>query len=295
MNFELKVRGRYRIDVIKPSGEKVVAADWFDNLITDSGLDLIGSSGSYLNACAVGTGSATPANTDTSLGAIVADSNVIIETDSGSDISGGFSYTRRTYEFSAGEAAGNISEVGISANFSNSPIFSRALIKDPYGNPTTITILSDEVLQVTYECRIYWPTGQFSGATTGGIAWTAQAIRVASSSYWSNPGSRVLLAGYQYCKAYTGGLPSDGDIENSLPEGTGYSMSSGTTDAYIPGTYEITGEMFWDLSSANDTLKTFMFKIVGGGAWAFELDSQTINKTSNDELRVRFRVGWGRY
>ena len=61
-----------------------------------------------------------------------------------------------TFRFGQGVAAGNLTEVGIRSDAGpNSALFSRALIVDSGGNPTTLTILSDEYLDVTYELRFY--------------------------------------------------------------------------------------------------------------------------------------------
>lgn len=69
-----------------------------------------------------------------------------------------------TYEFDIGQIVGNISELGITVNESvlnnpnsgsinyrtNNTVHTRLLIKDTQGNPTTISVLADEQLRVTY-------------------------------------------------------------------------------------------------------------------------------------------------
>lgn len=151
-----QLAGRFMIKAVKADGTERVLADWFDNLILDSGLNRAGTGG-IINGIAVGTGTSTPIATQTALDALVAYTTTTTGSDvSGQDLTNLFMYLRRTYRFGAGVAAGNLTEIG--AGWSSTSMFSRTLIKDGGGNPTTITVLSDEYLDVTYELRVYWPT-----------------------------------------------------------------------------------------------------------------------------------------
>lgn len=77
-------------------------------------------------------------------------------TESGWDDSGGFGWTRTTKTSPRGAAAGNISELTCGWGNNNVSAFARALVRDAEGNPTTITILPDEVLTLTWELRRWW-------------------------------------------------------------------------------------------------------------------------------------------
>src|SRR5690606_31940294 len=49
--------GRFKLEAERPDGQRRLLADWFPNLITNAGLNRIGTSSGWLTACAVGTGS----------------------------------------------------------------------------------------------------------------------------------------------------------------------------------------------------------------------------------------------
>ena len=150
--FNMVVRDAKTLEVKRETG-------WFQNLITDVGLETIGTRSAF-SGCQVGTGSATPAVTDTILQARRAATSTQTP---GGDQTSPFSTTspywsgyRRTYRFAEGVAAGNLTEVGMSITPSAPwEVFSRALILDNAGNPTTLTVLLNEVLDVTYELRTY--------------------------------------------------------------------------------------------------------------------------------------------
>lgn len=154
------VAGRFKMEAFRVDengnevpGSRRLAADWFDNLIVNAGLNRMGTNGDYLSNCLVGSGSADPLPTDTQLQARVASSNTINTTVNGNNASPRYGWKRNTYRFAVGVAAGNLSEVGV--GWSSTACYSRARILDGSGNPTTITVLGDEVLDVTYELRSY--------------------------------------------------------------------------------------------------------------------------------------------
>src|SRR5690606_35005019 len=59
-----------------------------------------------------------------------------------------------------GAAAGNVSELTACYAANNTSAMARAVVRDEMGNPTTITVLSDEVLSVTWEWRKWWTVSQ---------------------------------------------------------------------------------------------------------------------------------------
>lgn len=160
IDMPLSVAGRFKIEANKlgENGEVVstrIAADWFSNLITNQGLDLMGTGSidQIVDRCRVGSGSTPPAVTDTALVAQVATVLSPSKTWGFTTSAPYYNWFRMVYTFPVGAAAGNLSEVGIGSSGAN--LLSRALIVDGTGTPTTITILADEQLVVTYEFRIY--------------------------------------------------------------------------------------------------------------------------------------------
>ena len=67
----------------------------------------------------------------------------------------------RTNSFSLGGVVGTISEIGL-ATSSGTRFIAGQLIKDEFGSPTTLTILSDEQLIVTYTLVLTFPDGSGS-------------------------------------------------------------------------------------------------------------------------------------
>ncbi len=150
--LELGLQGRYKFIATKEDGSQRVLSDWQDNLILDGGLDRIGV-GSSWDRCQVGTGSTAPANGQTALSSLLASTTSVTAQTAGTNSpTNTYAWARRTYRFDLGAAAGNLAEVGVGWS---GGLFSRALIKDELGNPTTITVLSDEYLDVIYEIRAY--------------------------------------------------------------------------------------------------------------------------------------------
>ena len=119
-----------------------------------------------LEYCQVGTSSTPPTVSDTALGSRLAISPKSGVTYSYSYASSaGTGYWRQvacTFTFSVGAVVGNISEVGV-ANWENSALLSRSLIKDSEGNPTTITLTATDQLKVKYSIRRTQPTTTTSG------------------------------------------------------------------------------------------------------------------------------------
>lgn len=152
------------------TGVDVVTGEtgWFNNIITNNGKnDFAATAYTGISAyCHCGTGSSAEAATDTALGTFVASTNTVQDSSEAIESSAPyFASLTKTFRFGEGVAEGNIAEVGISTQATTGDLFSRSLVKDGGGSPTTITVLSDEWLDVTYEFRMY-P----DGVTAGGAA-----------------------------------------------------------------------------------------------------------------------------
>lgn len=188
---ELKseLAGFFKFEAVNAeTGEKRLLADWHKNLITNAGLERMGSQ-PVIQRVQVGSGQTAPSVNDTALVSFVAQTS----STQGSRVYGAttiapfYGFGRQTFRFPMGAAAGNLSEVGILDNGSGAPLFSRSLIRDGNGNPTTITVLANEFLDVTYEIRIYAPTAdvtsqfQLDGTTYN---CTLRAARCGDAAWW---------------------------------------------------------------------------------------------------------------
>ena len=170
-NVNVKRNGYYGIKVFKASGEEVKekSVNKVENTITDNGAyhSLFSSYSSQIFDtlyCATGTGTTERTTDSTGLGNLIdvasngvgasrgPDSNNTEEVDNG-DGTTTISVTR-VFTFDLGAINGNISEVGLytssSLTYYSTVFIAGQLIKNEFGEPTTITLLEDEQLQVTY-------------------------------------------------------------------------------------------------------------------------------------------------
>lgn len=300
-HFHHEVAGHFRLEVVRPDGTRRVVAE-FDNLITDWGLDRMGANSDWLTACHVGSGNAAPANGDTALGNRIATTSNVVSNSAGRASSAPYyAWRKRVYRFAAGAAAGNLAEVGIGiSDTSGSYTFSRALIRDGMGDPTTITILADEILDVTYEFRFYAPSADATGAVTDPETsishnWTGRAARVTDGDWWHiNPAGTSMRENFSENnfspKAY------DGDIQAVTQEPSGTSDTiGGAPDPYTAGNYYTDMVFALGLADANFTPAGVgaVFVRHGIGSYQLSFDPKPA-KTADDELTLTTRVSWSR-
>lgn len=284
-------------DPLKPSKQ----LPFFHNLVLDAGLDRL-SVGSAIGVVCVGSGNSTPVATQTSLDSFIASTTQI----NGSDERGNQTSTppfhvwaRRTYRFREGVAAGNLSEIGIGWTVSN--LFNRALIKDASGNPVTITVLSDEYLDVIVELRMY-PQQTISSVLnlhdkSNNIVSTHT---VTGSCFIAESGEFSL--GKVELKRYTQGLrihsgPKNAPVSASPSTPIGdISMSNS-----YPTPRECVGVAVVALNAAVGTHRSFYTAIQNlvtlntytiGYKW--EIDPP-IEKTNQQEITYTCSLAWGRY
>jgi len=296
------VAGKYRLRVGREGEAPRIDTGWFDNLVTDAGLNYMGGNANWLDACQVGTDNTTPANADTALGAYVAGTTT--QTDVTRAAQGSAPYygsTTITYRFPSGTFAGEaLAEVGIGTASSGGTLFSRALITDGGGSPTTVTVLADEFLDVTYQIQIVPPTGDItvSDVTDSGPAGTVHSITLRASEVttfgsWEVGinGDQVALVAGNTLKAYDGAI---GAITTD-PAGTSEIITSISNDAYSNLSLERTASISFDLDDANfgTGLKSIKFKFDSGGSWQAEFDP-VISKTATDTLSIDVSVSWTR-
>lgn len=191
------VEGHFTLFINREDGSRDQVAD-FKNLILDVGLDAAMTAGSLdaqMLACRVGGGSTPPAVTQTTL------VNHIGST-TGQYQARAFSFsspvaTRTTYfRFGAGAAAGNLSEVGVAPAASGN-MWSRALILDTLGQPTTITVLPTETLDVVYTLRLTLSTAAVPGSfvISGTTHTTNQYLKATPQLVTADVFSRAMFAG----------------------------------------------------------------------------------------------------
>jgi len=293
------VRGFYRIEAVKPDGTRREIGGWFENLITNGGLDRMGDQSDWLTFCQVGSGSVDPTFAGSTLTNRVAGTSNSPSTVSGSQASSPyFTWRRNVYRFNAGTATGNLSEIGIGWA-SSGGLFSWSLIKDTDGSPTTITIQSDEILDVTYEVRMYPITTDSTGVLN--IAGTDYNYIVRAANVTSNnntTGWEIAQNGTS-ARSVGGGTGATRTGEGSIGLITGSSggavnRDGGSTSAYVAGSYENTAQFTWNIGSSNFATGIGSIRWIHG--WGnFQIGfTPKVPKTNTDVFTITVKHTWAR-
>lgn len=300
--------------------EPTLRTPWFDNLITNAGLDQLGdtSSGyvSSLKYCRIGTGNTAPSNSNVNLVAQVGATNTAgLGAGVGISVDGTYIYNRVSRRFNAGTINGvNLAEVAM-ARAATGDVFSRALITDALNNPITIALDSDEILDVVYELRAYLPVqDQTFDVTIDGVATTVTqrystktAQIVAFAGWLGYP--FMMAAGVSewslYGVAYeTQTLVAAGAGMDS-PFGGTSQCNSIAYSTYVSGTYTRTATLTYNITNANFTTGIGSL-YVGTGygvdgreqcAWpavGYSFSTK-LNKSSTRKAVVAVSISWGRY
>lgn len=303
--------GRYKLVAHKADGTSRVVADWFDNLILNAGLERLGTGG-VVGTCVVGSDSTPPAVGQSSLFALVASTTTQQLLVTGTAPDNSYAFYRKTFRFAIGVAAGNLSEVGV--GWTNTDLFSRALIRDDLGDPTTITILADEVLDVIYEVRLYVPTSdQTFVVNIAGVdyTFTLRPGMVSGSGgpyysgHWHNDLRTFLEDGHvltgpsvtgKVFFAYGNGATMNavtGSLSGSvLTNELSASLKTEFLSAYVPGSYERGMRMTFDLNDGNAAFGGFMLYTMTGTYQC--VVSPNIPKDNTKILKIDFTVSWAR-
>lgn len=303
MKIKMALEGRYRIEAFKTDiegfevpGTRKVVADWFPNLILDAGLDRIGSNADYLMECRVGSGATPPAVGDTALQSLVASTATSVSDTNGAQATAPYyGWFRKTYRFGTGVAAGNLSEVGVGWIGGANPLFSRALILDPGGTPTTISVAADESLDVTYEIRTFVPVADASGTVDlGGVTydWVSRASQATTAGRWAMGGVGRIV-NLVSAALYNGVM---GPVTGQ-PSGT-VSIVTATRLGYTPGSYAIGFTINAGLTQGNISGGIKSIRLDSGGnaglsAYQVEFDP-AIPKDGTKIFSLTIQVSWAR-
>lgn len=299
--MRIGVEGYVTLEVFKADGTFTGKRAHFHNLITNIGKDALATQADVMVWCHVGTGSTTPAITDTWLSAWLASSSDK-KTDVNGIVSTTYGYRRVKIRFGIGTATGNLSEAGVGWSDTTGTAFMHELIRDGAGDPTTITVLSDEYLEFTYELRYNIPAGDFTGSGTVDGETYNYVMRAAScttTARWSaSIGKKIdVNTGDNLHFAYTGSL---GTID-SVPSG----ISGNDTRTMTVNTYN-TGDYYREFTLSADTTQ---WNVSGGEIFALTLtptatrwqcsfskasDSSGVPKTNTYSRTMTFRVSWDR-
>ena len=300
VGIKVGLKGDYKLRILRADRSVRYESDWIPNLITNLGMDRIGQqAGAVGNFCRIGTGTTTPAFTDTALvSQSAATNNVIAQSLTNAGSPNYETQATSTYEFALGAVVGNMAELGLGWSASSaSTLFSRSRILDGGGSPTTITVLSSEILQVTYRLTAYpqltdsTGTVDISGTTYN---YTARWFSIATTLGISLHNSGQYMGNPSQATAYTGAL---GTTTSGGPSGTAASMSVGSMLSYVNGTFYRDYTITASISQGNlaGGIKSIAI-IVNGSFSRNQIEfSPNIPKTSTNVLTLTLRQAWARH
>ena len=318
MLIKTKLSGHFRLEVRNAYTHQLTKVREFDNLITNNGLDAYGLGYDYtLGRCWIGKSTKAPSVSDARLGAAIA------YTDGASNINqckmiaptapNWITSSKTNYRFAAGEATGDITEVGISTR--NDPgndkyaLWSRALILDNRGYPTSLTVLEDEYLDVYYTLNLH-----------PNLEDTAFSFNLGGETY--NCVSRIANAQDARCRSASGNIFGQlnfgngitirnvynsnvlGTINQTIQEATKFTATNGahSISEYILGSHYRDCTVVFDVNTGN----------IEGGISGIEIgpkDSAStqlvlynqisldhpIPKDTTNAIKFVLRSSWSRY
>jgi hypothetical protein len=306
--------GRYKLEV-RRGGILIHDTGWFDNLITDTGLEAIGEDKALAQYCMVGTDNTAPAVTNTTLGAQIAVQNGASGSSVGIETSAPrYGWSRRTYAFAQGAVVGNVAEVGI--GWTPTAVFSRSLVSP------AISLLAIDQLTVVYELRMYLPTSDATGSVTigstaynytirpshaasgnfagagNGLGWIPYLLDLtASPRAWCNGLVRALSFGppavIQTDVETTSIKQTDGGANS--PGGGTYDQPDGVSNAtYAPGSRSCQFTLTWGINRGNIAggIKAFIYSGLFG-TYQCVLDG-AVPKDNTKTLSMTWRQTWAR-
>ncbi len=280
----------------------------FKNLITDAGLNALGSTAriSTFDYLAVGTGSTAPAVGQTSLVGEIGRTNNKggLGESNATQVSSTYyeyTYTRTFYE---SEANGNIAELGLFSASSGGTMWMRQLLRDSGGSATTITKTSEDQLRITYKLRCYWPTADVGSVVTiSGVSYTfnSRAQSVNDVEAWGRRASDNvgILGSFGFSTA--AGIYMEANESQTLGAVTantfgGDTQSTTTLQTYGASSYYRDIEFIYQLDKANYTLGIGRF--TGPVCTAFRTHQTSVTpriaKDNTKRLTIYFRCSWGR-
>ena len=307
MEMHIGLSGSYELTVRNQEGE-ITKQLAFENLILNQGLDSIGTEAyPFPNndvKCKLGTGSVAPAVTDTDLSGTASGFS---SDASGANVTGNITtppyWSECSYAmtFPIGALSGNYTEIGLYSHAGT--LFSRALIKDSGGNPTTLTILATEELHVVYKLRMYPPmtdtTGTFSMTYNGTPTTYNYTIRYANFIITDTYPFTVFST---LAAAVMEGAALSADITGDMTYNQIVASDTSVASTYMDGTYYRDITYGFETSTANFTtgitgirFNASVFDSQNNG-WSHSqcLISPPIMKTATDTLSLTFRISWGR-
>ena len=309
--MQVGLHGEVKVIVKRADGTVRLDTGFFPNVITNLGLDALGNNHNLFNYCAVGGGNSTPLNTNTKL-----DNFLAVGSQISSESKYDYDPVRDTEFYKCSRTVGyrfegldnkNISEVGLVGGYASGqhPAYTRTLIKNSAGEPTVITVLSGEILELQYRLWQVFDVKDKDQVVTAMIDGVEVPFNVkirlagvgghlgGSWSYAAVVGAHLTFWGNNYHRFGTGELGEITGQNSGLTNG--YRLS---WEAYQPSTYKRKFYVNASITEAVHPIRSFLF-FTGLGAYQVRFGTVDgdlpIDKTKQDILQLGFEMSWGRY
>lgn len=314
--MKLGISGHYRIEKREVGSNKLKCVMEFDNLITNRGLDGYGRGVATTRYCYIGRGTNAPDVNDRTLGSYVGAAYISSHSTSGAVAPDYVSSSTNVYRFNAGQVTGNFTEIGIGnagGNPVNDYLFSRALILDEHGNPSVITVLPNEYLDIYYTIYFHPPLTQevdfgitILGTTHHVIGKMAQASGSSIDTNYDGlfcVQDATIQGVYKNCTALGDITGNVNGIETDK-SASGYPYHPrGSRAAYADGTYKIASTFHFGLGNDNyeEGISGLLFETGASRAnntlrmYSQYLIDPPIPKSNKRELDLTFEWSWGRH
>ena len=318
MQANMGMAGEFRVVVKRADGSTKIDTGYQKNLILNQGLDFFGSSnrGSMMEYCVIGSGNSQPVYTqnklDTAVSGVIGD-DYSTKYDYNASTDGSLYKTNKVRKYSFRWLSNvNISELGLASTYSNTSTYflcTRALIKDSQGNPTTITVLSDEQLDIYYKLWAVYDTTDKTGQINlldgvgGSIAYNykTRLANVGLSSRFADNIGFAMETRLMYWELRTSepvDITSDPTTYSSYPNSSYPPVASSYTNSSYKRTYTYTAPS----SLHNQSNRTL---ILASGLnyyhkmWQIRFgaiaDDSPIVKNNTLALTIPIEFSWGRY
>lgn len=205
------------------------------------------------------------------------------------------------HQFGQGQAAGNLSEIGIQSGSASGPLWSRALILDGQGDPTTITVLPDDFLTCYYTLRIMIPKEDavfnidvdYDEDGIVPTVVTGRPVRANNSASVQGWGLQTAITSTTaYLQFYTGGLAAP-TATSPLGSTAATRTASFSAIPYVTDSFERYITRTNSLSQQNSqNLRTAQLDALMG-CWQIEFDPP-LQKDNTQTMEVTFGYSWAR-
>jgi len=267
MESPFKTTATFQLYKFKADGTVTYSGPEFSNLVLNRVLNGLASgsefirhtnNGTYGSVC-VGTGNSTPDVEDTGLESQVACTSSTYagySTTHKTDVPPIHAEVTATHEFSLGQAEGELKEIGLRGDRG---FFNRQLIKDENGDPTTVSVGSDEGLRVAIKIRFYPPLESYESEKTGTFEYQGETISYTMTMHPDVLGNMM------------GGRTGSFSTVKAVVNG-GTVHGSATGRDYVPGSFESVADVHWAPSAIVGTLTGFITEVFSGPVTEFTFD-----------------------